>query len=216
MQIGDSGPRAPVFTVVSRPNDWQKAVKTAGAGEAKTVSPLNATRQDFFIEALTLINAQRPSVSVPTRQRGNWISFAGGPFGYWSLSVTGENQIRLEAYIDLRVDVALNKALFDQFHDAKERWDSETGIRLSWERLSDKQASRIATYHPGELAEEEDWRIALDWVVRSFVAMYDALNIPLRTQAKALRQGFALQQDAEETAEHDAGGRLQDSEERTV
>ena len=39
VEIGEGGPRAPVFEVVSRPNDWQKAVKsrtTAGGGEARS------------------------------------------------------------------------------------------------------------------------------------------------------------------------------------
>ena len=69
VQIGDSGPRAPVFEVVARPNNWQKTVKIA-AGLSPTsaegpTSALNAKRQDFFAEVLTALAAGQPAVRVP-------------------------------------------------------------------------------------------------------------------------------------------------------
>ncbi len=59
VQIGETGPRAPVFEVVARPNDWQKAVKEVGGirggGSGPAISPLNATRQDLYAEVLTAV-----------------------------------------------------------------------------------------------------------------------------------------------------------------
>ena len=45
VQIGDTGPRAPVFDVVSRPNDWQNGVKQSATPTTLAVSPLNEARQ---------------------------------------------------------------------------------------------------------------------------------------------------------------------------
>ncbi len=80
VQIGD-GPRAPVFKVVSRPNNWQKVAKAAGSEEqlaTASVSALNAARQDFFAEVLTEVNAELPAIRVPARSRTNWIALSSG------------------------------------------------------------------------------------------------------------------------------------------
>src|SRR4051812_28339062 len=54
VQTGEMSPRAPVFEVVARPNDWQKGVKEtspAGGGSGQNVG-INSLRQDFFAEVL--------------------------------------------------------------------------------------------------------------------------------------------------------------------
>lgn len=67
------GPRAPVFDVVARPNDWQKQVKSvAGAGAQPAITPLNEVRQAFFLDVLAEISQRQPSVRVPARQNANW------------------------------------------------------------------------------------------------------------------------------------------------
>jgi hypothetical protein len=84
VQIGTTGPRAPVFEVDARPNAWQKDVKetsaAAGAGSG-AITPLNSARQDFFADVLADVVAERPSIRMPRRGKDSWISFASGPFG---------------------------------------------------------------------------------------------------------------------------------------
>lgn len=84
VQIGD-GPRAPVFEVVARPNDWQKRVKSAGntaGGGPGPGSTRNSQRQDFFADVLSAVVAQVPAIRMPARSNDSWLSFASGPFGY--------------------------------------------------------------------------------------------------------------------------------------
>lgn len=71
-------------------------------------------------------------------------------------------------------------------------WEGKVGFDLSFERMDDKRACRIAAHHPAIYlsAEMEPWsrRQVVDWGVTSLVAMMiDALNIHLRERAKALR-----------------------------
>lgn len=136
VQIGDSGPRAPVFEVVARPNNWQKTVKNA-AGLSPTsaegpTSALNAKRQDFFAEVLTALAARQPAVRVPARSRQNWLSFASGPFGYWAVSVIVDGRLRVEAYLDMG-DTTLNKQLFDELYADRQRWERLAGGTLRWD-----------------------------------------------------------------------------------
>jgi hypothetical protein len=205
VQVGDEGPRAPVFTVVSRPNDWQKAVKGASSSELKTVTPLNAARQDFFADVLAAVNALRPAIRVPTRDRSNFTAFASGPFGYWSMSATGDARLRLEAYLDTG-DQESTKELFDEFAATRVMWEEKVGAGpLSWERLDARRASKIATYHPFDLDDEEQSAESATWAKDTLIAMYDTLNTPLRTAAKRIKAAAAANRDAVTAAGYDSG-----------
>lgn len=184
VQIG-SGPRAPVFDVVARPNDWQKHVKAvAGAGPQPAMTALNEVRQEFFLEALTEIALARPGVRVPSKQAANWLSFASGPFGYWAISVTQDRRIRLEAYLDCG-DQGRNKRLFDH---ARSNIAAPPGLDISWERLEARRASRIACYYD-EVPPFDDVARghARAWTVSTFESLYDAYNAALRAVATELR-----------------------------
>lgn len=190
VQIGDTGPRAPVFEVVSRPNAWQKEVKetsTAAAG-AGTVTPLNAARQDFFAEVLGEVVATRPAIRMPTRQRVSWLSYASGPFGYWCISAVSDGRLRVEAYLDTG-DRERNKALFDAMSAQADTWADAVGQPLAWERMDERRASRIALYHnPFPLGDDEARAEARTWAVHAAGNMYDAMNDTLRARARQLRE----------------------------
>jgi len=190
VQIGN-GPPAPVFDVVSRPNDWQKTVKTAGnAAEARASTPVNAARQALFTDILTDANTRQSAISVPTPGKGNWIAFASGPFGNWVLTVVPDGRLRVEAYIDT-YNGDLNKALFDEFAADADSWETQVGLDLSWERLDDKRASRIAAYRHVDLDDPADRDAARQWAVNALVAMYNTLNTPQRAAAKVRRAEYA-------------------------
>ena len=179
VQIGNSGPRAPVFEIVARPNDWQKAVKTATGASA--ASGLNALRQDVFAEVMTAVNAKRPSIRIPSRGTGNWIAFASGPFGSWAFTAPTEHSVRVEAYLDTG-SLDTTKALYDDFDAERQHWQQITGIELSWEPLPDRRACRIAAYRDFDLANQR--AEAIDWLTDTLIHLHDALNEPLRNTAK--------------------------------
>lgn len=192
VQIG-SGPRAPVFDVVARPNDWQKHVKAvAGGGPQPDITPLNEVRQEFFLEALTEIAVARPGIRIPSKQSANWLSFASGPFGYWAISVTQDRRIRLEAYLD-NGDQERNKRLFDYARSSIVAPE----LDIIWERLDARRASRIACYYD-EVPPFDDAarRPALEWAVSTFGSLYETYNATLRKMATELRNSpQAMAQD---------------------
>ena len=191
VQISDSGPRAPVFEVVSRPNDWQKEAKSSGGISGKgQATAVNEARQDLFAEILETVIADRPSIRMPARARGNWLPFASGPFGYWSVSVIADGRLRVEAYLDCG-DQDRNKALLDQFALEAEKWSAAVGTELTFERLDDKRASRIAVHHALDIDDDASRSDASEWAAQTIVAMYDAMNEPLRARAARLREAAA-------------------------
>jgi hypothetical protein len=155
-----------------------------------TLTPLNEARQGLFAEILEGVNAKRPAIRVPARNRDSWVTFASGPFGGWSIAQINDGRIRVEAYLDCG-DRDRNKALFDELEGNRADWEGKVGFELTFERLDDKQACRIAAHYAAvdlradlELGQR---RQIVDWGVASLVAMIDTLNLHLRERAKALR-----------------------------
>lgn len=168
------------------------------------MSPLNGQRQDFFAEVLSDAIGIQPAIRMPARSRQNWIAFMSGPFGYWALSAAALGRLRVEAYIDTG-HKKFNKELFDEFASNAEKWNRAVGFPLSWDRLDDKRASRIATYRELDLNDAASRSEARQWSSAALVAMFNALNEPLRARARQIRHAAAAVVDAAETKAHDDG-----------
>ena len=198
VQIGDEGPRAPVFDVVSRPNGWQKTVKGAGVAGGTSpagVSLLNVRRQDLFVEILTELIERYPAIRMPARNNRNWLSFASGPFGTWSVAVTSDGQLKVEAYLDSGTGER-NDRLFAEMLEGRESWEQSVGMPLSWEPIDGRRACRIAAYHALDLDDEASCAEAKEWAVRSLGAMYGAMNDKLRSRASAIRKAASAPSSA--------------------
>ncbi|WP_438270046.1 hypothetical protein [Rhodococcus aetherivorans] len=61
--------------------------------------------------------------------------------------------------------------------------------------MDDKRASRISLYHPLDLDDEQQRQEAEEWAVTTLIAMYDALNEPLRSAANTVRASAITRED---------------------
>lgn len=197
VQISTTGPRAPVFEVVARPNAWQKGVKGTSSASTGLATPMNVLRQNFFADVLTDVVTARPSVRLPRRGKDSWIAFASGPFGYWSISFDRSNRCQIEAYIDMS-DANLNKALFDEMAAEADQWAAATGLDLGWQRRDDLRSSRILVQSQSISLDDVAARErARRWAADVTITMYDAFNDPLRERAARLRKSMTRPEIAE-------------------
>lgn len=135
---------------------------------------------------------------MPARGNVNWMAYAAGPWGNWALVAANDGRLRVEAYLDSG-DAGLNKTLFDELHADASSWEAKLGYPLSWERLDDKRASRLAAYHPvGDLADDTERAQLRDWAVETVLALYDGMNELLRARARELRHAAKMQEPAPE------------------
>lgn len=65
------------------------------------------------------------------------------------------NTFRVELYIDSG-DGTLNKNIYDGLAAQKEEIEAEAGAELSWQRLNDRRASRIARIFKGHITDSEE------------------------------------------------------------
>jgi CBS domain-containing protein len=136
---------------------------------------------DFFS---SLLQQVRENGSVPVRDASpdgtSWIVVVQeAQITFFGFSFARGRRFRVELYLDTG-DQGTTKQIFDRLYDQKETTESAMGP-LSWERLDDKRASRIALYHSGEITDSEKKLESLKkWGVETMVKLYTTLALPLQ------------------------------------
>jgi hypothetical protein len=81
-------------------------------------------------------------------------------------------------YIDTQ-DQGKNKQIYDQLYVDRGRLEAAVGTELTWERLSDRRASRVALYHPGAITDDQEELSDLRaWAVDAMPSFYRAFAGP--------------------------------------
>jgi hypothetical protein len=179
VRIGDSLP-APLFNVVVLPNDWQKSVKAASTA-ATTASGKGALYAGFWQKFLEKISSDRPAWSrAKQTTTASWFPMSSGlPSGCMvTASFAAGGRLRNEFYID-RSTAEECKAFFDQLSVARDEIDRTYGEPLSWERLENRKACRIAAYREGDVASTSSHEEFLSWFVDSGDRLRRALAVGL-------------------------------------
>lgn len=162
VRIDDSRP-APLFKLVSQPNEWQKTVS-----RSKAMSGRAEAYQLFWQRFLEKLKEQAPDFT--NAQKGlpqNWYNIGAGRSGFaYGAAFKQKERFAVELTIDTG-DKDKNKQSFDRLYREKGSIEQELNMSLDWERLDTARLSRIATYRPGtidstetELDELRDWAVS--------------------------------------------------------
>lgn len=145
IKIDESHP-APLFKIKASPNDWSKEQKK------KVISSVGVTDrqeyyQQFFTTFLGLVHKELPGITNSRKvNHDSWKSFPAGTTGYqYDVAFRSNNRFSCELYIDCE-DKDKNKQRFDILYGLKDKIEKSLGEELSWERLNDRRACRIALY----------------------------------------------------------------------
>lgn len=162
VRIDDSRP-AYNFKPVVLPNEWRKTKKESASGKPSSRGEAYRT---FFQTLIDELRVKHSFTDARIGQPQNWYNFPTGVSGLvYGTSFAQGGRLRDELYIDVG-DIERNKRLFDSLLEQKSLIELEFGEPLSWERLDDRRASRIAVYREGAiddeplLAEYRAWAIA--------------------------------------------------------
>lgn len=173
---------------------WKAAVNLS-AGQVRFTR--TAGREDeyihFFSSFLTQLRAAGMS-AAPSPHGGSfhWIvgMHAGTTrVGWLAVSFGRGGRFRSELYLDGGEREA-NKRVFDSLIAQREQIEQTLGAPLTWERLDDQRASRIARYRPGKVTDEavelaELQRLAVEDVVALHAALGEALRAIARRAEEA-------------------------------
>ncbi|MGH9159910.1 MAG: DUF4268 domain-containing protein [Vicinamibacteraceae bacterium] len=145
------------------------------------------TYEQFFRDLVLHFKQESPGTTEMSGNGGHvgWVGFSAGILSsgtgfFWSMAQG--RRLRTELYLDGEKDAV--KKLFDHLHALRPEIAARFGSELSWERMPDKKASRIATYRPGNPHDTPDQRDALlDWGAKTMVRLVNALK-PELTRAQ--------------------------------
>ncbi len=157
-QIEDS-PLAPKFEIISKPNDWAKAVKeSVGRGE---VTETKLKQLEFWNMLRDYAKEQNARIRFQKAYPQHWTNISmGSSDAHMAFTIRSkENLFGVEVYI------SDNKELFAYLHQNKDAIEQELGEQLEWMELPEKKASRIRISYPGDFNDQTKWEIYFGWIL---------------------------------------------------
>lgn len=151
-----------MFKLVSQPSEWQKT------GARTAISPRAEAYQSFWETFLQRLGERAPGFTHARKGLPqSWYNVGAGRSGFaYGTGFRVGGRFAVELYIDTG-DREKNKEFFDRLHGQRESIEKELHMTLSWERLDEARASRIAAYREGtttspeaELDELRNWGVA--------------------------------------------------------
>lgn len=159
-QIGES-PYAPKFHVVSKPNDWAKAIKKTSS--RSDLSDRRLMQLEFWTQFKEYAAANQASLRLRKAYPQHWYDISiGSSKAHLSLIVDADNeQIRCEFYIPD------SKALFLALQGSSETIEHDLECDLEWMELDGKKASRIRAVHIIDVENNENWEKSFEWLTKT-------------------------------------------------
>lgn len=159
-QIDDSA-IAPKFSVIERPNDWGK--------QMKSVAGLNNTEQiqlAFWQKFNDKMNAS-PNFTKHFKTRKaqpqNWYDISVGSSEYY-LCFTASIQ---KKHMSCGIYIPDNKELFHLFEAHKADFEAQFGKDIEWVEAS--KARRINIFEPFDVSDQEQWAKAYAWYLENAI-----------------------------------------------
>lgn len=171
-RIGES-PAAPRFNVVSKPNDWSRALarsaREAADGDLSETKIWQRKYWDALHRVFDTLDGPITGKRVP--QPGNWMDYSVGRTGF-SLTATVKQPLA-QVQAELNIRTANAKAFFELLERDKEAIESDFGEPLDWQKLPRKKASRIAlTRNDADPTDEADWARQHQWLADTLNALH--------------------------------------------
>lgn len=156
------------------------------SGERVTFTRIKEREQAYIEFYSSLLSELRDLGGIPVRTNSadgsSWVVVTRlAPEGEAELSIVGFSfarggAFRVELYID-QGDKEANKKIFDDLHRQREAIESEIGEELSWERLDQRRASRVAAYRPGSITDDPEALAELRaWAAPTIVKFYEVFK----------------------------------------
>lgn len=155
-RIGDSLP-APKFDIISKPNDWTKAVRQLTRDE---LTDTKAKQLLFWEQFQDFLSERGSAVTTRTPRAQHWLNAGlGSSSAHISFTLNSfDGTIRTELYIPQ------DKDLFFYLHQLRGVIEDELGYELEWQELPEKKASRIRIEVAGSVEDEDQWSYYFSWL----------------------------------------------------
>jgi len=158
-QIEDSPP-APKFSVISRPNEWKKSVRTST--QEGDLTDTTTKQLEFWQQLKEFASDKYPELKLRTPRPQHWFDVAIGRSDCHICLIVDSRQdkVRCELYIQD------SKELYKTLLQYKDQIEKQLGLpgQMEWRELPGKKASRIQALHAFTFADATTWSEAFQWL----------------------------------------------------
>ncbi len=167
-KIGNSAP-APKFTIIARPNDWAKTVKShQGLSEIKKL-------QLEYWQAFNEYSFSKPDFNSKFSKRKphpqHWYSLSIGSSTYHISLTVNTQKKRLGTEINFTND----KELFEKLKLQRTAIEADLGMELDW-REGTKHCKMLALKNGDIIKSIEEWSKFYDWYIMMTFKFKEILN----------------------------------------
>ena len=157
-KIGDSA-TAPKFQIISKPNNWAKAVKNSSS-QNSPVSDLKMLQLDFWGQLTDTIEDTSSSLRAVKPKPQHWYDIRlGSSKAHLSLTINSQKD-----FLSVGIYIPDNKEFFYELEAKKEEIENQLGFNLDWRVLESSLASRIVfEQHNVDFKDTVKWAEYLDW-----------------------------------------------------
>ena len=156
----ENSPPAPKFTIVSRPNEWTKSVRTSS--QDRDLTDTKTKQLEFWQQLKEYASTRHPELKLRTPRPRHWYDVAIGRSDcYVAFTInTREDKVGCELYIPD------SKDLYKSFLSCKPAIEKELTLSepLDWQELPGKKASRIRALFDFRFDNSDTWESAFDWL----------------------------------------------------
>jgi hypothetical protein len=182
-RIGDSIP-APKFNVVSKPNDWSKAVRTQAAATTESaITPHKQLQFEFwtafkeYVEKNSSLRTQKPA-------HQHWLNLSIGRAGFHLAAITSAWNTVTNSYgvPELRVELNLTGSIANQAFAAleshKEEVEAKCDLPITWHNPTESKSCKLYVRRDGDFANRGAWPELFGWLLR-YMELFRAVFGPL-------------------------------------
>jgi hypothetical protein len=162
----ENSPPAPKFHIISKPNDWAKAIKT-NVGKSK-LTDTKLLQLEFWNKFKEYVQSTNSKLRLRKAHPQNWYSISfGTSLAHLALSInTKTNEIACCVYIDD------SQEIFNSLEKDKQRIEKELGMELEWMPLDGRKASGIQIKTFGDINNSDEWDDYFKWLLHKTEAFH--------------------------------------------
>ena len=158
-KIDNSSP-APKFQIISKPNNWAKALKSSSRKPTRETK-LSMLQLEFWTDFKSYLENNSSTLKTRKPYAQHWYDMSiGNSKAHLSLTIVSQKNVMTTG-----IYIPDNKEMYYKLEENKEKIESELNISFEWMELEGKKASRIIlTRENIDIYKTDNWNEYFEWL----------------------------------------------------
>jgi len=155
----ENSPYAPKFEIVSKPNDWTKAVRSST--DTKELTDTKVKQLEFWTQFKEYAKKRQTKLHLRKIYPQHWTDISiGSSDAHISLIASPrEDMLGADLYIPD------NKELYQKLHNHRDKIEADLGEKAEWMELQGKKASRVRVSTDSDFDDTSKWEDSFEWLL---------------------------------------------------